>query len=279
MKIFKNRFFIIILSIALFFSILGATLSIMGVNDPIKNILNTVTLPIRYVGEKIGESYEEFKSYFSSIDKIREENSSLKEEIDNLESFLTEAQAAKDENARLREYIDIKKSYPELKMTDALIIGRESENYSTFFTLDCGENDEIKTGMAVIVKDGVVGSICEVGKNWSRVRIITEASASVGAYVQRSGEIGLVCGDISKKDTGACILKYLPENADIEVGDLIFTSGEGSVYPKGLFIGKVSKVETDNYLRSRVAEIECAVDFDSLKHVIIVTGLESGEEG
>ena len=279
MKIFKNRFFIIFLSIALFFSILGATLSIMGVKNPIKNILNTVTLPIRYVGEKIGESYEGFKSYFASIDKIREENSSLKEEIESLETLLTDAQAAKDENARLRDYIDIKKNYPELKMADALIVGRESENYATFFTLDCGENDGIKVGMAVIVKEGIVGSICETGNNWSRVRIITEASASVGAYVQRSGEIGLVCGDISKKDTGACILKYLPENADVEVGDLVYTSGEGSVYPKGLFIGKISKVETDNYLRSKVAEIECEVDFDSLKHVIIVVGLENGEEG
>ena len=279
MKIFKNRFFIIFLSIALFFSILGATLSIMGVKNPIKNILNTVTLPIRYVGEKIGESYEGFKSYFASIDKIREENSSLKEEIESLETLLTDAQAAKDENARLRDYIDIKKNYPELKMADALIVGRESENYATFFTLDFGENDGIKVGMAVIVKEGIVGSICETGNNWSRVRIITEASASVGAYVQRSGEIGLVCGDISKKDTGACILKYLPENADVEVGDLVYTSGEGSVYPKGLFIGKISKVETDNYLRSKVAEIECEVDFDSLKHVIIVVGLENGEEG
>ena len=281
MKIFKNKFFIIALSIAIFISILTATLSLMGQTGPIRDAINTVTLPFRYVGMKFNEAIEGFSKYFQSIDALNEENSSLREKIAELESSLADMEATKDENARLREYLDVKKTYPDFSLADALIIGTESENYSTFLTLDRGSGDGVKVGMPVIVKSGLVGSVCEVGYSWCRVRVITEASSGVGAYVERSGELGVVSGDISLKDTGECKLTYLSENADIEVGDLIYTSGIGSVYPRGLLVGRVTEVGIDEYLRKKTATVDCAVDFESLRYVMIITDferhVESGE--
>ena len=274
MKIFKNKFFIIALSIAIFISILTATLSVMGQTGPIRNVVNTVTLPFRYVGIKFNEAIEGFSKYFQSIDALSEENSSLREEIAELESSLADMEATKDENARLREYLDVKKTYPDFSLADALIIGTESENYSTFLTLDRGFGDGVEVGMPVIVKSGLVGAVCEVGSSWCRVRVITEASSNVGAYVERSGEIGMVSGDISLKDTGTCNMTYLPEDADIEVGDLIYTSGIGSVYPRGLLIGRVATVGIDEYLRKKTATMDCAVDFDTLRYVMIITDFE-----
>ena len=275
MKIFKNKFFIIALSIAIFISILTATLSVMGQTGPIRDAVNTVTLPFRYVGLKFNEAIEGFSKYFQSIDKLNEENSSLRDEIIELESQLADMEVTKDENERLRQYIDVKKAYPDFSFTDALIVGKEAENYSTFLTLDRGSGDGIKVGMPVIVKSGLVGSVCEVGYSWCRVRVITEASSNVGAYVDRSGEIGIVSGDISLKDTGTCKLTYLAEDADVEVGDLIYTSGEGSVYPRGLLVGRVSEVGIDEYLRKKTAVVECSVNFELLRYVMIVTDFET----
>jgi rod shape-determining protein MreC len=281
MKIFKNKFFIIALSIAIFISILTATLSLMGQTGPIRDAINTVTLPFRYVGLKFNEAIEGFSKYFQSIDALNEENSSLREEIAELESSLADMEATKDENARLREYLDVKKTYPDFSLADALIIGTESENYSTFLTLDRGYGDGVEVGMPVIVKSGLVGSVCEVGYSWCRVRVITEASSGVGAYVERNGELGVVSGDISLKDTGECKLTYLSEDADIEVGDLIYTNGIGSVYPRGLLVGRVTEVGIDEYLRKKTATVDCAVDFESLRYVMIITDferhVESGE--
>jgi rod shape-determining protein MreC len=120
----------------------------------------------------------------------------------------------------------------------------------------------------------VIGSVCEVGYSWCRVRALTEASSSVGAYISRSGEIGVIDGDISMKDTGNCVLSYLSENADVEVGDMVYTSGQGSVYPRDLYIGKVVSVSVDEYLRSKSATVELSVDLESLKYVMIVTDYE-----
>lgn len=279
MKIFKNKFFIITLSIALFICILTATLSAMGITDPIKNAVNTLTMPIRYVGLSVKNGIDGFSKYFSSIDELNRKNSELESRIDELESQLSELEAARDENERLRDYMDIKKTYPDLKMMDALIVGSEADNNSTFLTLDRGSGDGVEVGMPIMVKSGLVGSVCEVGYSWCRVRVLTEASAAVGAYVLRSGETGIVSGDVSFKDTGMCKLSYLPENADVEVGDLVYTSGIGSAYPRGLFVGRISSVSTDVYLRQTVATVECAVELDSIKYVMILTDFEisSGE--
>ena len=270
-KIFKNKFFIIILSISIFLTILTSTLSIMGLTDPIKNVLNTLTLPLRFAGQKVSESIDGFKSYFTAVEKLQDENESLRAEIDRLEGELVDKEAAKEENERLRDYLEMKDTFSDFKLTEALVIGVEGENHTTFLTLNKGQKDGIDVGMAVMVKDGLVGSVCDAGGNWSRVRVVNEASASAGVYVQRSGESGVLCGDIAFKDTGYCTLKYLREDADVENGDLVYTSGVGSVYPSGIFIGKVIEVKSDGFSRTKIASVECAVDFENLKYVVVIT--------
>ena len=262
------------LSIAIFLTILTATLSIMGQTDPIKDVINTVAYPFRYAANAVVESVKGFSRYFTFVDTLYKENESLKAEIEKLEAEAAEGEAAKEENARLRDYLEMKEKYSSFKLTEALIISFEGEGRATFLTLNKGKNDGIDVGMAVIVKSGLVGSVCEVGLNWSRVRVMNEASAAAGAYVQRSGESGVVCGDIAYKDKGYCTLKYLKDDADIKEGDLVYTSGSGSVYPGDILIGKIVSVGEDGFSRTKIATVECAVDFDSLKYVGIVT--ESG---
>lgn len=260
----------------MFLTILTATLSLMGQTDPIKDAINSLTIPFRYAADAVSEAIDGFSSYFKAIEEYKAENESLRAEIESLEAEIAEGDAAREENARLRDYLEMKEKYSDFKLTEALIIGREGEGYATFFTLNKGNNDGINVGMAVMVKNGLVGSVCDAGDTWSRVRVLNEASASAGAYVNRSGEIGVLSGDITYKGTGYCTLKYLPEDADVEEGDLIYTSGEGSVYPGGIYIGVVKSVTLDGFSRTKTAKVEIAVNLDELKHVVVVTGHESG---
>ena len=278
MKFFKNKFFIIALAIALFAVIFTSIVSLMGVTDPLNDVINTVSVPFRYVGVAIKDSIDGFKKYFIAIDELYAENIELEGKVEYLEGQLADANAIKEENERLKNYIGIKKLYPSFDMTEAMIIGSESDNYMTLFTLNKGKNHGIEVGMSVIVSEGLVGSVCEVGSNWCKVRTLCEASASVGAYVPRSGEIGISSGDISLKGKGECFLKYLSPDADIEVGDAVYTGGEGSIYPEGLFIGYVTEVTTNDSLRTKEAKISLAVDFEGLKYVLIVTDFSVSED-
>ncbi len=264
------------MSIALFMTILSATLAVMGQTDPIKNVLNTVASPFRYAANSINEAIEGYKSYFDAIEDYREENERLYAEIGALEKELADRDAAIAENERLREYLEMKQKYSAFSFTEALTVGREGDGATTFLTLNKGKNDGVDVGMAVMISDGLVGCVCESGNTWSRVRLLNEASASAGAYITRSGEIGVISGDISFKGTGKCILKYLPENADVKEGDLVYTSGEGSVYPKDIYIGRVISVEADVFSRTMTATVECAADLEDLKYVLVIT--EHGED-
>ena len=270
MKLFQNKFFIIVLSVAVFAIIFTSTLSLMGKTGPIKNALNVISTPFRYVGISIKEGFGGFSSYFASIKAIENENRELRDEIDRLERELVDSVAVKEENERLKNYISVKDSYSHLTLLEGLIIGREGDNHTTFLTLNKGMGDGVDLGMAIVTEKGLVGSVVEVGYNWCRVRVLSEASASAGAYVLRSGETGLARGDISLKGTGRCYLEYLSPDADVKIGDIVYTSGMGSVYPEGLLIGYVADVKTNEYLRTRTAEIDLAVDFEELKYVMIV---------
>jgi rod shape-determining protein MreC len=243
----------------------------MGQTGIITDAVNGIAMPFRYVGIKIDEAIEGFSKYFQSMDALIEENESLREEIDRLEGELADRDATKEENARLREYLNVKKAHPDFEMLDALVVGREGDNNTTFLTLDRGSDQGVRVDMPVIVSGGVVGSVCEVGKDWCRVRVITESSAGSGAYVSRSGEIGVISGDVTLGLQGQCRLEYLSENADVEIGDLVYTSGQGSVYPAGLLIGRISYVGIDEFRRQKNATVDVAVDVENVKYVMIIT--------
>ena len=278
MKFLKNKFFIVALSIAVAVTIFIATLSVMGVTDPIKNLINIASVPLRYAGVTVKDSIDGFSKYFSTIDKLDKENEELKDEVNRLEIALADSVAVKEENERLKDYIGIKKLYPDFDLTEALVIGSESDNNTTLITLNKGESHGIKVGMSVIVSEGLVGCVYEVGSTWCKVRALSEASASVGAIIPRSGEVGIVSGDIGLKDTGECYLRYLSPDADVLVDDIVYTGGEGSNYPEGLLIGKVTEVKDNDYLRTKEAKVSLAVSFKDLKYVLIITDFSLSEE-
>lgn len=274
MKYIKNKFFIICAAVAIGLIIFTSVFSLMGMENILKDGVNTLLYPFKWCGTKLKDSAESFSLYFKNMDSLIDENKELKEENSELKDKLTDAQATAEENIRLREYLEIKKTYNDYNFADALIISHEGESYMTVLTLNKGSGDGIKTGMPVITSSGVVGSIFEVGYNWCKVRCIIEDSSGVGAYISKNGEIGIVEGDVMYKDSNLCDLNYLSESSSVSEGDIVYTSGLGSVYPRGLPIGRVVSVKSNIHDRTVSAKIESFVDFSTLKYVMIITSFD-----
>lgn len=274
MKYIKNKFFIICAAIAFGLIIFTSVFSLMGMGNILSDGVNTLLYPFKWCGTKLKDSAESFSLYFKNMDSLIDENKELKEENIELKDKLTNAQAIEEENIRLREYLELKKTYNDYSFADALIIAHEGEAYMTVLTLNKGTGDGIKVGMPVITPSGVVGSIFEVGYNWCKVRCIIEDSSGVGAYISKNGEIGIVEGDVMYKDSNICDLNYLSENSQVKEGDIVYTSGLGSVYPRGLPIGKVVSVKKNPHDRTVSAKLESFVDFSDLKHVMIITSFD-----
>ena len=276
MKLFQNKFFIICLCVAVVLCVIPSTLSLMGYTGLVKDIIGTVTAPIRWCVTAVGDGFEGLGRYFSGVDTLTEENQALQDENAALREQQERAERLEKENERLREYLDMKTKYPELQFEEGMIIGHAAGNYMTGFTLNRGSLHGIAVNMPVVVKEGIVGYVTEVGLNWCMVSTLIEDKGAVGAYVARSGSLGMVSGDPSMKERGVCKMSYMDEGADIQVGDTILSSGTGSVYPADLPIGTVTEVQHDEYNRTPVAIIAPAVDFSSLQYMMIITGYAGG---
>lgn len=274
MKLFQNKFFIICLCVAVVLCAVPSTLSLMGYRSLSKNIVGTVTMPFRWCITAVGNAFEGFGRYFEGIDAVNAENETLKEENRKLESDLDRLEMLEAENERLRDYLGMKEKYPSFTMEEGMIISYSSGSYVTSFTLNRGTMHGIEVNMPAVVADGVVGYVTDVGLNWCMVSTVIETASSVGAYVPRSGATGIVSGDASLRYDGVCKLTYLEADADIEVGDKVYSSGNGSVYPADLLIGEVISVGVDEYSRALIATVKPAVDFSQLQYMMIITGYE-----
>ncbi len=275
----KSKFFAVLVIITLFATIVPSVLYAMGVGNYAHNMINQVLMPFQKGFDSITDSLDAYTSYFTEFDRIVEENNQLRDRINELEDQIYSAKEIEGMNEWLFDYLELKREHTDYVFEPANITSNGSGNYMTVFTLDRGKNHKVEVDMPVVTSEGIVGYIVEAGSDWSKAVTFLEASASIGAYVERTGELCVVEGDYSLSDEGICRLNYLTEESDIEVGDRILSSGYGSVYPRGLVIGHVSKIERNEYSRSIVAYITPAADLTTdLAKLMIITDYETYSE-
>lgn len=271
MRFYKSKPFIISLTIALVLATVPTVMAIMGLTAPLKNAAATVATPFQWCAERIATAARGFAAYFTEFDDLQAENEQLRQELAEARDQLHRAALAEEENAFLRDFLELPEIQTDLVLLDAQIIARSSGNAKTVYTLSRGSLHGVALDMPVITADGLVGAVSEVGLTWCRVTSILEINSSAGAYVERSGALGLAEGTYELREEGLCRLAYLDEGADVAIGDRIVTSGYGSIYPQGLVIGTVTEIRADLYTRTQIAIIDPAADFAKLSRVMIVT--------
>lgn len=276
MKFLKSKFFIITLSIVLSLALITGILALLGFSGPIKLVLGTAAKPLSYVGAYFADAVNGFVEVFTDYNALKAENEALRAELDLLKDESYNAEVVKKENDWLKDYINFANDHPSFELTDARIVGHSTDSYSTAITLNKGAVHGVRVGMAVITADGVFGHVTEIGLDFCRVEGIVETKSSVGVYVQRSGASGIVSGDADLRNGGACKMTYIDSNADIKIGDKIYTSGgSGSSYPSELYVGEVTSLDADESTRQLIATITPAVDFTATSDIgrmMIITG-------
>ena len=261
----------ITLAVAMLLSIVPGVLCAMGQGSYIRSALVTVSMPFRWTFTKIGEGLSGFSMYFRTLEDLQNENAELRAELEGYKNLVYDAELIGEENDFLSSYLGIKEEHVDLLFEDATVIGRESTNYRTVFTLSKGTLHGIEVNMPIITEDGLVGHITEVGATWSKAVLLTETASAVGGYIERSGVLGVVEGTYELRSEGICRMVYIEPDSDIRVGDKVISSGIGGVYPRGLTIGKITEIKMDEASRTLTATIEPAADLDSLSKLMIIT--------
>ncbi|MBQ9133609.1 MAG: rod shape-determining protein MreC [Clostridia bacterium] len=268
---FKSKSFIVLLTLLILLCGVPTILGAMGQGSAVKDGVMAVVTPMMRGARALGDALSGFGEYFTEFDRLKEENRLLSERVKELEEQVYNAELLEKENEWMRTYLGAKRAHTDFVFCDANLIGSEAATYISSFTLDRGSASGIAVGMPVVTADGIVGRVTEVGLTFCRVSTIINYDSSVGAYVERSGEVGIVSGDFTRRRDGLCLLEYIAFDADIEVGDKIYSSGLGSVYPRDLYIGEITEVTGDAYNHTKVALVKPAVDLSDITKVMILT--------
>ena len=219
---------------------------------------------------------------FNSIGELKE----LKENYDDalmlLENYAgveRELESLRTENALLKEQLDFSREM-EYRNISAKIIGKEPENFFSSFIINKGTIDGIGPDMAVVAYDhglfGLVGKVEEAGLNSSIVIPITNSQCYVSSRLQKSRLEGLVSGTNINSDN--LVMKYVSKKALDELGEreLVVTSGMQSLYPSGLFIGRVVSYVSEEYDTSMELRLEPIIDMSRIEYVFVL--VEEGND-
>lgn len=192
-------------------------------------------------------------------------NSRLKNETEFLKNKLNDEQEIILENVRLKNLLSFKQNSP-YKLIAAKVIARSPDSWASSVIIDKGASSGITRGMVVVNYLGMVGKVTQTQRATSRVSLLSDPSLSVSAIVQRSRQEGLVSGTLGS----LLVMKYLPEDADINLNDTVVSSGLNDVYPKGLLIGTVVDIGKEYSGLSRYAIIKPAVNLSNIEEVLII---------
>lgn len=249
-----------------------SVLILTGHGEPIRIAVNTILSPVRRVFSDVGDSIRGISAYITEFDALKAENERLRAQLASMEDTIREAELTLEENAFLREFLSLKENHNDYRFLKCEIVASDaSQGYRRTLTLNAGTVEGAAVGYPVITQSGVVGRITEVGTNWAKAEPITELSSAIGAYIERSGDLGIAQGSYLYRDAGKLLLTYLEEGTDMVIGDRVRTSGINSYYPRGLLIGEITEILTDPATGARSAVITPMSSLTDLRDVMVLT--------
>lgn len=234
------------------------------------NILGSIAAPFQKAAASVSNFFGSISQRFDDNSAIIEENEQLKQQITDLTSQLLEYNEAVQENEFYENYLEIKELHSDFKFEPAMVISRDFSDNGYSFTIDKGTLNGVKAYDPIITHEGLVGYISEVGLNYSKVSTILSSDINVGAFDRRTGDVGIVSGNLDLSRDYKTRLYNLPRSCTVTLGDYIVSSG-GGVFPEGLLIGTVTQIDQEKYSSSLYAVIEPAADLENLNELMVIT--------
>ena len=222
--------------IAIVLLVLDARMNLLG---GVRSVAATVLYPVQMAALMPREALSNMGGYFSSVSTLQREVQALKEQQLQQATLLQQAQLQMAENAQLRRLMEGKAQLPvQSQMAEILYDARDPSTRRV--VIDRGSRAGVTLGLPVIDNAGVVGQVTRVFPFTSEVTLLTDKDQAIPVQVLRSGLRSIVYG---RGHSGLLDLRFVAQDADIQVGDVLVTSGLDGMYPAGLAVARVTQVE------------------------------------
>ncbi len=239
---------------------------IPGLASSLGNFVFKIFSPVEKFFIRAGERVVGFFEVLISIKDLNRENAELRQKNSELEAEISQLKEVERENEVLRKGLEISEKGQNI-LELAQLVGKDVQMAGDWILINKGSNHGIEKDMSVISSEmALVGKIFEVMPSFSKVMLITNKESVAAALIEGERSEGLV----RKEEKGSLFMDFIPRSEELETEERIITSGMDKIYPKGILIGKIEKIDlSQNQLFQRVT-ISPAVDFSKLEEVFIV---------
>jgi rod shape-determining protein MreC len=230
-------------------------------------VMMTGATPLQWLASHGVSSVKSIWAGYFDLRGAKRENEWLKAHNSQLESQIIELR----EKAKLFEQIEDLNRSPALsayRRVNALVIGRDSEDWFKTVLIDRGSIAGVEKDQPVVTNEGLVGRVIVVSPISSRVLLITDERHGAGAVVAQTAENRMV-GILKGKNQSLCELRVITEGGKLANGEQVITSGQDQLYPKGLLIGRVKNLTNPESVPSAV-DVEPATALQKLETVAVL---------
>jgi rod shape-determining protein MreC len=201
---------------------------------------------------------------YIDLHNARSENQRLRAEVGELQLRNRELESQANEAQRLSTLLNFRQAHADAPILAAQVIGASADSNSHTLFINRGTRDHIRNNMAVVTPDGVVGKIVEAFPSTAQVLLINDKESGVGALFAASRTHGVVKGSGDPTPR----LDYIVNDEKVKPGDVLLTSGDDRIFPKGLLIGTVTDAKPA--LPFQLIHVQPAARLDRLEDVLVL---------
>jgi rod shape-determining protein MreC len=201
--------------------------------------------------------------------QLARENEALHHEIALLRFRIMQDEALRQENARLRTQVQWQ-AQTQWQLRLGRVIGHDPSNWWRSLWINLGERERVQVNMPVLTSDGLVGRVAEVAFTRSRVVLAGDPNCRVAGLVTGSRDKGIIVPDEGSFDRQVVNFTYVPINISLHPGAMVVTSGDGGVFPKGIPIGRIVDVETNEFELYLEARVRLNANLNQLEEVWVL---------
>lgn len=256
-------------ALALFLMVADARFKI---TQPIRAAVATALFPLQWVMMQPVLAVRAVGEYVTSLDSAVSSEEAARRKLILQSQRANQVEQLTSENAQLRKLLGLRDRLNTTTLA-AEVLYDAADPYTRKVIIDKGLAQGVQAGSPVIDESGVLGQVTRVHPLISEVTLITDPDQAIPVLNTRTGVRGITYGDSGRHGSGALELRYMAANADIQPGDLLTTSGVDGVYPPGIPVAKVAKVERrpDSAFARIVCDPQALVD--GTRHVMVLKPL------
>jgi rod shape-determining protein MreC len=235
----------------------------------IRSIAQSIAYPFQRGASGAGNWISGFFGGFGELRRASVENQQLRAQIENMQTELrgTREKAAAAE--RLEKLLQLSEQ-SEFKSVTAQVIARDPSMWFDSVSIDKGRWSGVEINMPVVTSDGVVGRVVSTGPVSAQVMLITDQKSGIGAIAGQLGQSNAIGSIKGMGESGLLDMRYVSGLEKVQLGEMVFTTGQDGIYPAGYRIGQVVELRPGSATQAQLIHIRPSAGLDRLKEVTVI---------